>query len=336
MKKITSLFFGLCFIAKMAFATGEPSTYFNIYVPPNNDAVNRHVALIVTAIQDSTHFEIIDDGMDGDTDDSHTGVLMANQSYILYIKDNGVNDDARYASGGVRKSDGDYFIIKSNKLVYASQSTDSDWQHDWVPSTNKSSKGKKFVLYSPKTSYSNRDLNLFAYEDQTTVTVRRISPVPRTTSGYSQVDETNGTVVIQKTINVGEDLIYFHQEGRDVLESGHTYVVESNKEITAQYGALYRNEKDGGGYVPSSNGSSSGELFYFTVPFQSQKEQEIRLVSWDDSNTVVLERFQNNSWVSTKSWNMSASSTGIRAKCHRSVYWKQFWRCIHPLVFVCE
>ena len=40
----------------MALATGEPSTYFNIYVPPNNDATNRYVALIVTAIQDSTHF----------------------------------------------------------------------------------------------------------------------------------------------------------------------------------------------------------------------------------------------------------------------------------------
>jgi len=74
----------------MALATGEPSTYFNIYVPPNNDATNRYVALIVTAIQDSTHFEIIDDGMDGDTDDSHSGILMANQSYILYIKDNGI------------------------------------------------------------------------------------------------------------------------------------------------------------------------------------------------------------------------------------------------------
>ena len=62
----------------------------------------------------------IDDGLDGDTDGSKTGVLKAGQSYILYIKDNGINDDARYASGGTLKWDGDYFIVKSSKLVYAS------------------------------------------------------------------------------------------------------------------------------------------------------------------------------------------------------------------------
>ena len=293
----------------MALATGEPSTYFNIYVPPNNDATNRYVALIVTAIQDSTHFEIIDDGMDGDTDDSHSGILMANQSYILYIKDNGINDDARYSSGGVLKADGDYFIIKSDKLVYASQSTNSDWQYDWVPSVNKSSKGKKFVLYAPKNSNSNRDLNLFAYEDQTTVTVKRISPAPITTTGYTQIDESNATIVIQKTIDIGEDLIYLYNDGRDVLESGHTYLIESNKAVTAQYGALYRNERDGGGYVPSSNGSSSGELFYFSVPYQSSFEQEIRIVSWDEANDVQLDRYENNTWVPTKSWNLGTSST---------------------------
>jgi len=309
MKKTVLFLFATVFLLKMAVATGEPSTYFNIYVPPNNDATNRYVALIVTAIQDSTYFQIIDDGMDGDTDDSHSGMLMANQSYILYIKDNGINDDARGSSGGVLKADGDYFIIQSDKLVYASQSTDSDWQHDWVPSINKSSKGKKFVLYAPDNSYSNRDLNVFAFDDQTTVTVKRISPTSRTTTGYSQVDANSAVIVVQKTLNIGEDLIYAFADGRDVLESGHTYLVESNKDITVQYGALYKNVKDGGGYVPSSNGSSSGELFYFTVPYDKAFEQEIRMVSWDDSNTVVLDRFENNTWVPTKSWNLSASST---------------------------
>ena len=46
------------------FATGEPSTYFNIFVPPNNDAVHRNVALIVTAIYDSTYIDIVDDDAD--------------------------------------------------------------------------------------------------------------------------------------------------------------------------------------------------------------------------------------------------------------------------------
>jgi len=47
-----------------------------------------------------------------------------------------------------------------------------------------------------------------------------------------------------------------------VLQTGETYLIESSKPITVQYGALYVNERDGGGYVPSSNGSSAGELFY--------------------------------------------------------------------------
>ena len=161
-------------------AGGAPSTYFNIYVPPNNDAVKRNVALIVTAIYDDTEFTITDDDADGDNDDTVTGVLSAGQSYILYIKDNGVNDDALYASGGVLKRDGDYFIINSSNLVFASMSTDSDWQHDFVPSVNKTSLGEKFIIYAPKISSSNRDLNVFAFTDNTTVTISKISFQPTT------------------------------------------------------------------------------------------------------------------------------------------------------------
>lgn len=292
------------------YATGEPSTYFNIYVPPNNESINRHVSLIVTAIYDSTYIEIIDDGMDGDTDDSYSGYLMANQSYILYIKDNGVNDDAAWASGGSQKSDGDYFIINSDKLVYASQSTDSDWQYDWVPATNKSSKGKKFIIYSPNTSFSNRDLNVFAYEDQTTVTIKKISQIATTHTGTTAIDIDNVIIESQQTINVGEDLIYFLNDGRNILESGHTYMVEANKDVTVQYGALFNNSRDGGGYVPSDNGSSAGELFYFTVPFDGNKEQEIRFISWDNANAVSLERYYNGNWINLKNWSLQEMASG--------------------------
>ena len=113
MKKLILLFCIVCGAIKL-FANGAPSTYFNLYVPPNNDAVQRNVALIITAIQDSTSFTITDDNADGDEDDTVSGILMAGQSYILYIKDNGVNDDAQYASGGTLKRDGDYFIVNSN------------------------------------------------------------------------------------------------------------------------------------------------------------------------------------------------------------------------------
>lgn len=293
-------------------ATGEPSTYFNIFVPPNNDPVLRDAALVITAIFDSTSFTIVDDGMDGDTDDSVTGILMAGQSYILYIRDNGINDDARYASGGVWKQDGDYFIINSDKNIYASQSTNSDWQHDWVPAINQKSIGEKFIVYSPKTTSSNRDLNALVYEDSTSVTIRKISLSPTLVTGYTNVNYISGSIVAQRILNRGQDLIYAFGEGRNIMESGHTYIVETSKPVTVQYGALFGNERDGGGYVPSSNGSSAGSLFYFAVPFQAGTlgEQEIRVVSWDASNSVTLERFNNGSWTQVTNWNLGQNAFG--------------------------
>jgi peroxiredoxin len=286
-----------------AFATGEPATKFNIFVPPNNDSNHRDVCLIVTAIYDSTAFQIVDDGTDGDTDDSKSGILMAGQSYILYIRDNGINDDNPSASGGTKKQDGDYFIISADKLILASQSTDSDWQHDWVPSISGTGMGTKFIIYAPKISSSQRDVNVMAYQDSTMITIRKISITPTTISGTTNVDMFSSTVVAQKLINKGQDIIYYSKEGRDLLVSGHTYVIESNKPITTQYGSLFGNERDGGGYVPSSNGSCSGDLFYFTVPYQTTTEQEIRVVSWNDNNTVVLERYSNGSWVNVKNFS---------------------------------
>ena len=309
MKKIVFLIV-LYFAIGHAYATGEPSTYFQIYVAPNADAVQRNVCLIVTAIYDNTEFQIIDDGADGDTDDSKTGILNAGQSYILYIKDNGINDDARYASGGVLKWDGDYFIIKSNQLVYASQSTNSDWQHDWVPSVDKSSIGQKFIIYAPMITSSNRDVNVFAYENNTVVDFYKISTQAKTNTGFTDVNFEKPVKVFSKTLNIGQDLIYSSTEGRNVMISGETYVIISNKPVTVQYGSLFGNERDGGGYVPTSNGSSSGDLMYFAVPYQAAGEQEIRIVSWDNTNTVQLDRFVNGSWVAVKTLTLNRLVAG--------------------------
>lgn len=89
------------------------------------------------------------------------------------------------------------------------------------------------------------------------------------------------------------------------METGDTYMIEANKNVTVQYGALWGNARDGGGYVPSSNGSSSGELFYFAVPYQAIGEQEIRIASWHDSNNVLLERFENGNWIQMNSWTLN-------------------------------
>jgi hypothetical protein len=70
--------------------------------------------------------------MFGDSEGNVSGMLMAGQSYILYIKDNGINDHTQYVLEGTLARNRDYFIINSDKLIYASMSTDSDWQHDFV------------------------------------------------------------------------------------------------------------------------------------------------------------------------------------------------------------
>ncbi len=303
MKKGLLVFLSCLMQAMSSFATGEPSTYFNIYVPPSNVMMGRDVCLIVTALYDSTYFTITDDGADGDTDDTKTGMLMQGQSYVLFIRNNGVNDDAPHSGESATKNDGDYFIITSSKLLFASQATLSDWQHDWVSSFNKSSKGQKFIVYSNATSSSPNDINVFAYEDSTEVIIRKISTTPLTGQGYTSVSLTSDQIIVQKWVNVGQDLIYSGTEGRNVLASGCTYMIESTKPVTVQYGALYQNQRDGGGYVPSSNGSSSGELFYFGVPYQTANEQEIRMVSWDEDNEIQLDRYLAGSWVNVATFS---------------------------------
>jgi len=297
----------LSLTSSLAMAQGEASNYFNIFVPPNNEPIKRNVCLIVTAIFDDTEFQIIDDGADGDTDDSRTGTLAAGQSYVLYIADNGINDDARYASGGTLKQDGDYFIVRSNKNMLVSQSTNSDWQHDFVPSVSQKGIGERFIVYAPQISQSKRDLNTFVYEDSTLVTIKRISKTTTTITGYTNVDQAEAVVVGSALLNRGQDIIYFQTLGRDIMETGHTYLVESSKPITLQYGALFGNERDGGGNVPSANGSSAGELFYFAVPYQATGEQEIRIISWDDNNPVTLQRYQGGTWINMRTWTLNRS-----------------------------
>ena len=70
-----------------------------------------------------------------------------------------------------------------------------------------------------------------------------------------------------------------------------------------QYGALYTDESDGGGYVPSSNGSSSGSLFYLGVPYEDSAQQEIRIVSWSNDNNVLLERYANGQWITVQQYD---------------------------------
>lgn len=285
-------------------AVGEASTYFNIFVPPNNNFSERVSMLFVTAIERRsgvvTTVDIYDDDMDGDDDDTHLGIeLSRGETFIVKIKDGAVND----ALNG--KADGDYFKIRSDHPVLVSIATSSDWQHDWVPAENKKMIGHNFYIYSPGTSYMDNDINVFAYEDSTDITVMDITKNAKPQKGITSVDFDKARNVIQTILHEGEDLIYVHKMGIDVLDPGHTYYVQSTKPVTVQYGALVGNARDGGGFVPSKNGFSSGELFYFHIPADYPMERELRIISFDDDNSVDLYGW-NNGWQPESRWDLDA------------------------------
>ncbi|MFZ5918246.1 MAG: hypothetical protein ACOYZ7_14990 [Chloroflexota bacterium] len=95
-----------------AQAVGETSTRFGVFVPPNGSYTSRDPVLIVTAVQDGTAVDIVDDASDGDSDDTVTGLtLNTGQSYILYIQEGAVDDDG--PAGGSRKADGNVILAST-------------------------------------------------------------------------------------------------------------------------------------------------------------------------------------------------------------------------------
>lgn len=295
MKNLTTLLLVLLGSISILKANSEPSTYFNIYVLSANEQHDETVALIVTAIYDNTIINIIDDYEEGEEDNSYAGVLMAGQSHVHYVKDN-ASKKCILNSAYTAKSKGDHFTITSNQLIYTSKSTQQDWQYDYVPTQVKSSVGKRFMVFASPETASISDLNVFAYDDNTIVTVKSISNANITQKNEGTLHSNHDTVLIERTLNTGEDLIQFYQDGRNLMKSGNLYLIEASKPVSVQHGALQDVNENGGNYVPSSNGSLAGELFYFTMPELHKFEKQIRIVSWEKNTKVTLERFSNGAW----------------------------------------
>lgn len=306
MKKILPFLSLLIFSQLAGTTTTDASDYketrvatrFQIFVPPNNDQTARYSAIIVTAaagtVADPCVVDLIDDGADGDVDDTLVGVeLKAGESLVRYIKDGDVNDD--YGSDG--PWDGDYMRVESTLPVAVHIVTDSFWQHDWAPSTNGTLRGTTFYLYS---SYRSRDVNVFAYEDDTRIMLRDVTQgEPLTGSGVSQIDtDAEREPLFVVDLDAGEDLWIRRGMGGGVLEAGRTYQLVATKPVTSLVGAISTNGiRDGGGFVPSANGSTVGDDYLFTVPHDAGliREQEIRVVAFDPGVTVTLEGWDEQS-----------------------------------------
>lgn len=264
-----------------AHAVGDSSTKYNVFVPANTMS-GRWSQLVVTNVSAVTAtVDIIDDGTDGDTDDSVLGVsLSPGDSYVVRLRDGSVNDDA----GG--KWDGDYFKVRSSHPVMVMMGTSSSWQHDFVPSVGKSGLGTSFYIYSLPSSGSNADLNVFAYEDNTAVSVTDVTTNIVSTSGKATVNLASQTTVLRSLLNQGEDLNVRKQKlGLDALQAGHSYLVQTTHPVSVMTGHLGslndgNQARDGGGFVPSANGSSLGSLFFFGIPHETglAREKELRIV----------------------------------------------------------
>ncbi len=91
----------------------------------------------------------------------------------------------------------------------------TDWQHDFVPADNHRMSGTSFYLYRPPfASVGNAGfaevLNVFAYNDNTDITVLDITAAAKTTSGLTTVKTDKAAVVastFSTTLNTGQDLL---------------------------------------------------------------------------------------------------------------------------------
>jgi hypothetical protein len=235
----------------IAKAAGGPSTYFQLYVPPLNDSSAFPTSLVLTAVVDSTFFNVIDNAADGDSDDSHSGMLMAGQSYVIFLKDGAFNDDAPGMGSGIEQNDGDYFTIESTALIYAAAGNWSENQHSWLPSINKTNIGHRFYLHVGEQAMLAQDINVFPYQDDTTqIEIYQISPSAGTVSGYTQIDFNTAEQVAQATLNRGQDLIHSFPSGQSILQPGHTYMIQTDGPCSVMYGSLIgANQADGASHL---------------------------------------------------------------------------------------
>jgi hypothetical protein len=187
-------------------------------------------------------------------------------------------------------------------LVYASKSTQNDWQFDYLPAQIKSSVGQRFIVFASAGSDIATDLNVFAYDDNTTVTVKAISSSNLTETNRNALDINQDSVILKRTLDKGEDLIQFYQDGRRLLTSGKRYLIEASNPVSVQYGVLQHDSENGGKYVPSNNGSLAGNVFYFSL--SKQTEKQIRIISWKKHTKATVERFSNGAWQVIGNYNL--------------------------------
>ncbi len=301
--------------AALPLEEAHVGTHFQVYVPPNASTLSRATALVITAQAGSTSnycvVNAVDDPADGDSDDTQLGVkLVKGESLVIYPKDGAVQDDF----GG--KGDGDYFIIDSTLPVSVMIASDSDWEHDWAPATSGTLRGSEFFLYAQASSTSNRDVDVFAYENGTHVEIYDVTTGTAIVSktGVARVGPRAATPILTADLNEGQDLNRIFGLGRDLFTAGHVYQVVTTKDVTVLFGSIdtvgtASQARDGAGFVPGRSGHAIDDDFYFAIPHDPnmQKEQELRVVAGSVPATVTLQGWSTatSTWVTLQTWGLA-------------------------------
>lgn len=326
------------FLIIPASAIGEASTSMYVYIPPGGDKFNHEGVvshsqtasyLVVTATQDNTSVNITDlDTTIGDpTGNSTAYPVIDTDDYDLSETDVRLNKGqsrtikVSYIQKGPDK-DGTFFHIKSDKPVIALTTTsEGTWQADFVPSINGTSKGYEFFIYLPKDKHSyssGYDLAVFAYENNTNVTVYDITvnsigmSLPGTGSesnittsvnlslenekGFAMLSETNPELFFEA------DSINGTGNG---VHAGCTYWVKASKPVTVQsagtIGRDTKKAKDGGYFIPgySTNPYRDGTGLASTFIAQLNLINDAAEVYLVNQNTI------NTSYVNISEWDGS-------------------------------
>ncbi|MCK4640423.1 MAG: T9SS type A sorting domain-containing protein, partial [Candidatus Marinimicrobia bacterium] len=249
-----------------------------------------------------TEVDIIDRNEDGDSDDTKEDlVLMQGQSYIVYLKENGVNDDY----GGTAAAMGDYFRINGNRRILTMIGTTSDWEFDYVPPYFRSDGSVDFFVFIPHGSDADEwGIDVIGYKDNTSVIVKDITNTPTTTSGYTSVVSVgSGTQICSETLDKGEDLLIY--KGVDVFSGidprGRTFYIHADDSVAVIAGALRQahSARDGASYVKRYDGLNVGKEFYFYIPLEEGRnnEKEIRVNTYSEAAIVNLSCWNGSQWV---------------------------------------
>jgi len=334
-------------------AIGEASMSLYVYVPPGESSDGCDIGyiggyhdisatyIIVTATLDDTVVDIIDlDTTIGDPTNNSSAHPVVDKSDVDLSEYNVHLDMGQsrvikvsYAGySGAPDSDGTYFHVSATKPVTVYTGTAvGKGQADFVPSNNGTMIGHSFFVYLPD-CYEKYDLAVFAYEDNTNVSVFNISPNqtlvkmddPSQLNATTSIDFSSAILITNETLcpitpsTYSPPMLYcqaLKDDGIEGIEGGYTYMITADKNISvASVGTLNDNSngcksgRDGAYFVPGISvnpyrfGTGLAHTFYMQLNgpvsgnmLNNKYENEIYLINYNSKDTayVTIEEYNH-------------------------------------------